>query len=107
MVIGDYGMVMTILEARVSEENWNALKQAYQEGIQHNDVGLVQTFLVQAAKDPEQWRILSSWSSQAALDAMRSSGETPRGVLIFRSAKAEPVLSVFQIVLQRAPEWIG
>jgi quinol monooxygenase YgiN len=100
-------MVITILEARVPNENWTALDKAYLEGIQHNDTGVVQSFLVQSTKDPELWRIITTWSSQAALDAMRSSGETPRGVLMFRSAKAEPVLSVFQVVQQRAPEWIG
>jgi quinol monooxygenase YgiN len=90
-------VVMTILEARVSQDNWPALEQAYQEGIQHRDAGLVQTFLVQNAKEPELWRIITTWASQEALDAMRQSGETPRGVLMFRSAQAEPALSIFKI----------
>ena len=48
------------------------------------------------------WRILTVWENREALDAMRSSGETPRGVLMFRSAKAEPALSVFEIVQHAA-----
>lgn len=96
--------VMTILEARVSNENWAALEQAYQQAAQHHDAGLVQSFLTHNSKDSDLWRILTVWQSQEALDAMRNSGETPRGVLIFREAKAEPVLSVFKIVHQFVQE---
>ncbi len=64
----------------------------------------MQSFLIQNAKDEELWRILTVWQSQEALDAMRSSGETPRGVLIFRSAHAEPTLSIFKIEKQFIPE---
>ena len=91
-------MVMTILEARVAKDNWDALEQAYQQGAQYKDAGLVQSFLIHSSKETELWRILTLWQSQEALDAMRSSGETPRGVLMFRSALAEPVLSIFQVV---------
>jgi heme-degrading monooxygenase HmoA len=97
-------MVMTILEAHVSKENWAALEQAYQEATQHRAAGLVQSFLIHSSKDADLWRILTVWSSQEALDEMRRSGETPRGVLIFRSANAEPVLSIFEIVQQIASE---
>jgi quinol monooxygenase YgiN len=97
-------MVMTILEARVSPAKWAALEQAYQEGAQHRDAGLVQSFLIQSSKEDNLWRILTIWSSRQALDAMRSTGETPRGILIFRAAGAEPVLSIFTIAQQIDPE---
>lgn len=90
-------MVMTILEARVSKENWDTLEQAYRAGTQHRDTGIVETFLIHSKKESDLWHILTIWQSQAALDAMRGSGETPRGVLMFRNAKAEPALSVFDI----------
>jgi heme-degrading monooxygenase HmoA len=96
-------MVMTILEAYVSEENWSALEQAYRLAAQQRDPGLVQSFLIHSSKDLDLWRILTVWSSREALDKMRSSGETPRGVLIFRSANAEPILSVFEVVQQIIP----
>jgi hypothetical protein len=96
-------MVMTILEAYVSEENWSALEQAYRLATQQRDPGLVQSFLIHSSKDLDLWRILTVWSSREALDKMRSSGETPRGVLIFRSANAEPILSVFEVVQQIIP----
>jgi len=104
MVTGGYKMVMTILEARVTKENWVALEQAYQQGSQQRDPGLEQSFLIHSSKEADLWRILTVWSSQEALDKMRNSGKTPLGVLMFRSANAEPVLSVFQIVQHIAPE---
>jgi hypothetical protein len=90
-------MVMTKLEARVSKENWTVLEQVYQLATQHQDAGIVQTFLVHDAKDMNLWRIMTVWQSWKALDAMRSSGETPRGLLLFREAKAEPALTIFDV----------
>ncbi len=90
-------MVMTILEAHVKQENWAALEEAYREGITHDDAGLVQTFLIHNMRETDIWRILTIWRSREALEAMRRSNETPRGVLIFRAAQAEPALSIFEV----------
>ncbi len=95
-------MVMTILEARVSQENWANLEQAYQHATQQPEAGIVETFLVHSAKETDLWRIMTVWQSREALDAMRSSGGTPTGVLIFREAQAEPALSVFEVAQQAA-----
>ncbi len=97
-------MVMTILEVRVSQQYWEALEQAYQEATEDRPPGFVQSYLLHSTKDPGLWWILTIWSSQEALDAMRGSRETPRGVLLFRNAKAEPSLSVFQVAQQIVPE---
>jgi len=97
-------MVMTVLEARVSRENWSALENAYQIGTQHKDTGIVQSFLIQSVKDVELWRIVTIWHSQETLEEMRRSVDVPRGVLMFRDANAEPVLSIFNIVHQIAQE---
>ncbi len=43
---------------------------------------------------------MTVWQSRQALDEMRQSNETPRGVLIFRAVQAEPVLSVFDVAAQ-------
>ncbi len=96
-------MVMTILEARVAQEKWTVLEQAFNLAVQHRDPGLVQTFLIHNLREPEVWRLLTVWESREALETMRSSGETPRGVLIFREAGAEPVLSVYAVVGHLAP----
>ncbi len=93
-------MVMTILEGRVSKENWPALEQAYQQAAEHKEPGLVGSYLIQARKESDLWRILTIWSSREALDEMRKSAKTPTGVLIFRSAHSEPALSVYDIIEQ-------
>ena len=93
-------MVMTILEARVAKENWAALEQAFLQAAQYHDAGLVKSFLTHSLKEPDLWRIMSIWESREALEKMRASGETPRGVLMFRSAQAEPSLSIFEIAQQ-------
>jgi len=93
-------MLMTILEARVLQDNWAALEEAFRQASQYQDAGLVQTFLVHSVREDDLWRIMTIWESREALNAMRATGETPRGVQVFRSANAEPTLSIFEIVGQ-------
>jgi hypothetical protein len=91
-------MVLTVLEAQVSPERWDALRESYGARVQLIDSGpVVESFLVQGTEDASTWRIVTVWRDQASLDAMRSSGETPTGVLIFRDAGAEPRLSVSNV----------
>jgi hypothetical protein len=91
-------MVITILEAQVAAEKTILLKEAYNQGIKRLDVGITQTFLLQNSKDPILWQIVTIWQNRDVLEALRRSGNTPRGVQMFRAAEAEPVLSVFDVV---------
>ena len=95
-------MVMTILEARVTPDKWTALEQAYTAATRQLDPGITQTLLIHSSVDSTLWRIMTVWSSRQALEAMRRSTETPQGVLMFRSAGAEPTLSVFDVVADAA-----
>jgi hypothetical protein len=95
---GRRAMVMTILEAHVVAEQWDALRSSYEARARLPDSGaIVESFLIQGTEDRGTWRIVTVWRDQEALDAMRGSGETPAGVLIFRDADAEPRLTIFTI----------
>ncbi len=96
--------VMTVLEAHVNAERAGDLQAAYRDGISHLEPGIVETYLIRGAKDATLWRILTIWASSEALEKMRSSGETPRGILMFRAAGAEPTLSIFEVALQAASD---
>lgn len=95
-------MVITILEASVDRENWQALRDSYNREIKKLDPGIVRTYLIQAKGDESIWRILTLWESQEVLERMRASGQTPRGVVMFRQAQAEPTLSVFNVISDAA-----
>lgn len=90
-------MVMSVLEARVAPEGWEALRKSYSSRTVELPPGIVESFLVQNATDSAIWRIVTVWRSQDALEAMRRSGTTPTGVLIFRDAGAEPVLTIYSV----------
>jgi hypothetical protein len=94
-------MVMTVLEARVKTEAWEVLKKAYSAQAGELPLDIVGTYLVQNANAPSVWRIITAWRSREALDKMRSQG-TPAGVVMFRSAGAEPTLSLFNVVAEMA-----
>ena len=91
-------MVITVLEAQVAAEKTSALEMTYKQAIEHLDVGIVQTFLARSSQESSLWQIVTHWESRAALEAMRQTGETPRGVLIFRAVDATPRLSIFEVV---------
>jgi hypothetical protein len=97
-------MVVTIIEGRVTEENWPVLEQAYQRSAQQRPPGLVQSFLVHSWEDPEVWQIITVWNNVDKLRQMVGSGQTPRGILMFQEAKCEPTHGVFEIVQQRTIE---
>ncbi len=90
-------MVMTVLEARVAPQKQETLRSAFQSAVQRLEEGIVETYLVVDSKDGTVWRILTVWKDREALNAMRRSGSTPRGVLIFREAGSEPSLSILDV----------
>lgn len=98
-------MMISILEGRVARENWPLLEQAYQRSSGGTPPGLEQSFLIHSIEDEEIWQIVTVWSGKTSLKQIQQSKEagiTPRGVLIFREAHAEPVHSVFDVVQHRA-----
>jgi hypothetical protein len=78
-------MVITILEAQVAVEKAALLEAIYKQATEHLDAGILPTFLLRSAKEPMVWQ------SREALEAMRQSGETPRGVVMFQRVGAAPV----------------
>lgn len=91
-------MIMTIVHGEVKQEYWQLLKQAYAEAGKMLPPGLERSYLIQLADKQEQWQIISVWESREALVKMRSSGETPAAIRMFRAAHSEPVISVFTVV---------
>jgi len=85
--------VITILEGEVAAEREKDLEDAYRAAIEGSiEPGIEATYLMRDMK-PRVWRIITFWESAEALAAMRQSGQTPRGVLIFRAAGADPKLT--------------
>jgi heme-degrading monooxygenase HmoA len=97
-------MVMTILEAHVAPEDWDALRAAYETATKQLPPQMVQTFLLQSTSDKTLWQVASVWKSREALEAYRRSVETPGGVLLFRSVGAEPSLTIFDVAVQATAE---
>ena len=94
-------MVVTVLEARVSEEHAAGLVDAFDVAGDALPPFIVESFLVRAAES-DLWKIVTVWASQDDLDEYRASVETPEGVRMFRSAGAEPTLTVFDVAAHAA-----
>ncbi|MEA4909023.1 MAG: hypothetical protein GYA17_06525 [Chloroflexi bacterium] len=97
-------MMITILEAHVARENWPLLEQAYLRSSQQTPPGMEQSFLIHSIEDEDLWQILTVWSGMPSLQQIQRSkeaGGTPRGVLIFQEAHAQPTHTVFEVVQHR------
>lgn len=94
-------MVLTVLEACVHPDRVPDLLRAYEE-TRTSPVPpfIVRSYLLRSAQDPQTWRIMTIFRSRQDLEAMRASGETPRGVVMFRAAGAEPTFSLFDVASQ-------
>lgn len=100
-------MVVTILDAEVTENNTRALKDAYAKETASIPESIHQTFLIQSQNQPTQWRIMTHWRSQEDLDHMRQSEETPPAIRIFQAAKAKPSLGIWNIEIHRVNKVSG
>lgn len=94
-------MVITMLRATVAAERVGDLERAYREGTAELPPEVRQTFLVRDTTERDTFLIVTHWVSREALEQMRASGVTPRGVQIFQAAGATPELSVFDVIVHR------
>ncbi len=97
-------MMISVIEARVARENWSVLEQAYARGAAQTPPGLEQSFLIHQVEDEEVWQIVTVWSGMPSLQQIQKSkeaGVTPRGVLMFQEAHAEPTHAIFEVVEHR------
>lgn len=86
------------MEAKVGEEKWDTLENAYRAAVKNKSGPMpLQSFLVQMKEELALWQIISIWENMEVLQKMRDSNKTPAGVLIFRQADAEPKLSLFEM----------
>lgn len=89
-------MVVTMLQAEVAEEDARELVDSFKAGGDSLPPVIRESFLLHKSGG-DLWRIVTFWESKEALDGYRASVETPGGVLMFRSAGAEPTLTVFEV----------
>ena len=92
--------IVTILEASVPPDRQPDLEAAYREAARDPlPPGFVRSSLRRAGSDSTRWIIETVWQSPEALARMRGTG-TPRGILIFRAAGAEPTLTIHEVVAE-------
>lgn len=90
-------MVVTILKAQVAPDRAARLVDGLATATEKLPPMIVETFLLREVGS-DQWRIVTVWESQEALEEYRRSIDTPEGVTAFRSAGAEPALAIFEVI---------
>ena len=91
-------MVLTVLEAQVAADREQDLRREFALTAKGPlPPFIVRSTLVRGLQDQSLWRILTVFRTREALEAMRASGEVPRGVAMFRAAGVEPNLAVYEI----------
>lgn len=97
-------MVLTVLEGRIAADRAADLAAAFHAAAGEPPPGLIRSHLICSTSDRTYWRIETLWGSREALVAMRQSGRTPAGVLMFRAAGAEPTLAMFEVTATIEPQ---
>ena len=96
--------MVTVLEASVEPDREADLLAAYRATADMPfPAAVMHSYLVRARDQRSTFRIMTTFRSMEDLVAMRASGETPRGVVIFNAAGADPVLSVYEVVDELEP----
>jgi hypothetical protein len=91
-------MVMTVLQAWVAPTDWATLVDSYKAGTRRLPEQMVESFLLQNKDAPSLWDCISLWRSREALKEYQTSVETPGGIMMFRAAGAEPILTIYEVV---------
>ncbi|MCA1737132.1 MAG: antibiotic biosynthesis monooxygenase [Actinobacteria bacterium] len=89
-------MVVTMLQAQIDKDRSGQLIESFEAGRRNLPEAIRESFLLHELNS-DLWRIMTIWESREALDRYRTSEETPGGVLMFRSAGAEPDLAIFDV----------
>lgn len=89
-------MVVTMLEAQVKEDRAGLLVDGFGVAGDSLPPSILESFLLHDAGN-DMWRIVTVWTDREALEGYRDSVETPEGVRMFRTAGAEPALTVWEV----------
>lgn len=89
-------MILTILEAPVSESNVRNLVDAFDRGSGTLPPMIREVFLLHQPGS-DRWGVAAVWRSAEELAAYQASVDIPEGVKMFRAAGAEPTLSRYEV----------
>lgn len=92
-------MVITVIEAVVEPGRVADLEQAYRDAMAALPSEIVETFLVRNPYASDTYQIITVWESREALLALRASGVTPSGTVIFQAAGATPKHVVLDVMV--------
>ncbi len=94
-------MVISVLEAVVDPARVPDLERAYRDASLELTPGIVESFLSRNSQDGSEFRIVTVWKSREALEAMRASGETPKGIQVFHAAGARSRADVLDVIAHK------
>ncbi len=89
-------MVITMLEGALSSEQAEVVKQEF-DRIGEPPPAIVSSYFAHD-EGTSTARLVTVWSSKEALDEYRASVEAPGGVLMFKAAGVDPMLSIFEVL---------
>lgn len=93
-------VAQVIMEARVPEAQWDALKRAYAYSMQRRPAGVISSSLMQDIHDKEVWRISTVWESHQAAMALYDAGATMPSMYAFHLIGVVPDISISDVVDQ-------
>jgi len=91
-------MYATILSGQVFAENRSRIEKAYAEGFRHPPEGMLHSFLIHSADQPNLWEIVTIWKSREAYEQARAEGKTDICTQMFCDAGSTPERTSFEVI---------
>lgn len=95
------GQIVSLVRGVVAPDRLAALEADYRAGLVAGlPSGIVRTYLLRGPSG--EVAIATVWRDQAALDAIRASGEEPLARRLIREAGSEPTVDLFEVLAEAA-----
>ncbi|GGG71702.1 hypothetical protein GCM10011374_40540 [Kocuria dechangensis] len=94
--------VVTEVSAHISPEREAQLLEGFRAlALEPFPEGLLHSALL--SDGDGRWKVHTTWRDQASLTAMRSTGQPPAALRLFRSVGAEPTVAIWQVAATLTP----
>lgn len=91
-------MYLTILTGQVAQGDWSNLRHSFEKLCVHPPAGLVEIELIQDVEKPNEWLLLTMWSSQEVYEEANEKKQTAACEQMFCDAGSVPRRTHYRLV---------
>jgi quinol monooxygenase YgiN len=91
-------MYMTVLTGQVAREDWTHLRSSFQQLCAKPPPGVVEIELIQSQDEPNEWKVITLWTSESACEEATRKHLTAACEQMFCDAGSIPYDKHFKLI---------